>query len=208
MSEERLFTDEELRHLGNRTLDELIARLESGDAKTAGQLAHRMYAEFLAMHDLYRDWVTHLLSFIGRRHGEDEVAEALEESVGAYTLRLGRRYIGKEVKRKVEILAAGLRGHLHPFEVVEEDDRIVINAGLCGSGGRLVRDGRYEGPDGYLKLKGPREMTFGRDEWPVYCAHCHFQNVVPGEPGGEPLFQTEAAEKPGEEPCRIVIPKK
>jgi hypothetical protein len=166
-----------------------------------------MYAEFGAMHDLYRDWVTHLLTFIGRRFGDETLHAALEETVGAFTRRLGQRYAGKGTKRKMEILAAGLRGHLQPFEVSEEADQIIITAPVCGSGGRLIKDGGYEPPDGFLKIEKPQPMTFNRPNFPVYCAHCYFQNVSPAEPGGDPLFITEPAEEVGDGPCRVRVPK-
>jgi len=207
MGEDRIFADDELKQMGARTLDILLASIEQGNLETAAQLARRMYGEFLAMHDLYRDWVTHILSIIGRRYGDEALAEALEETVAGYTSRFGSRYAGKGVRRKVEILAAGLRGHLHPFEIQEEADHFTINAHLCGSGGRMVRDGAYDRPHGFLRIKNPQPMTFGRADFPVYCAHCHFQNSAQTEPGGGPLFHTEPAEKIGEGPCKITIPK-
>jgi hypothetical protein len=51
-------------------------------------------------------------------------------------------------------------------------------------------------------------MTFSRRGFPVYCAHCFFQNISPLEEGGEPLFITEPAREIGEEPCRIIVYKK
>ena len=86
MDKERLFTPEELEALGRRTLDVLDEALEAGEIEAARKLGHRMYAEFSGMHDLYRDWVTDLLTFVGRRFGDEVLAEALEYSVvGGFT---------------------------------------------------------------------------------------------------------------------------
>jgi hypothetical protein len=62
-----------------------------------------MYVEFLGMHDLYRDWVTHLLTFIGERDGDDVLGQALQETVGGYTRRLAQHYAGKDTKSKIAI---------------------------------------------------------------------------------------------------------
>jgi hypothetical protein len=207
MGENRIFTDDELKQMGAKTLDALLASVAQGNLDAASGLAKRMYGEFQAMHDLYRDWLTHTLSIIGRRYGDGVLSEVLEETVSAYTRRLSGRYAGKSARRKVEILAAGLRGHLQPLEIQEHDDHVSIAMPLCGSGGRLAREGAYDGPDGFLRIETPQPMTFGRADFPVYCAHCHFQNRAEAEPGGAPLFQTEPAQQVGEGACTLRIPK-
>jgi hypothetical protein len=204
---ERIFEDEELKAMGQRTLDVLLEAIGSGDQEAVVNLSKRMYAEFSAMHDLYRDWLTHTLSLIGRKYGDEALAEALRETVAGFTRRLAPRYEGKSLRRKVEILMAGLRGHLEPFKVEEDDEKITITPVVCGSGQRQIQQGRYEGPEGFLKIKKPQPMTFGRADFPVYCAHCYFQNVVPMGSGGDALFITEPAEKIGEGTCRVTIYK-
>jgi hypothetical protein len=166
-----------------------------------------MYAEFLGMHDLYRDWVTHLLTFIGERYGDEVLSDALEETVAGWIKSLGSRYADKPTRRKVEMLLAGFRGHLHPFDVEEDDEKFVITPHPCGSGERLIRDGTYDPPRNFLKIKERQPMTFDREEFPVYCAHCHFQNIIPVGQEGEPLFVTEPSGELGEKPCRIYIYK-
>ena len=79
MSDDRLFSDEELKTLGQRTLDLLEDALDKGENENAKKLARRMYGEFLGMHDLYRDWVTHLLTFIGERDGDDVLGRDMSE---------------------------------------------------------------------------------------------------------------------------------
>jgi hypothetical protein len=207
VSEERYFDDAELKALGQRTLDLLISSIDKGDRATAGKLAQRMYNEFLGMHDLYRDWVTHLLTFIGERFGDEVLAEALQETVEGYTRRLTKRYAGKSARQRIEMLLAGFRGHLHPFDVQEDDDTFVITPRPCGSGERLIQEGAYDPPRKLLRIQKAQAMTFNQADFPVYCAHCYFQNHVPREPGDAPLFVTEPSPQLGEKPCRILIHK-
>jgi hypothetical protein len=207
MKAKELFSQEELEAMGARTLDLLLASIEDGDKGSAKGFSQRMYNEFSAMHDLYRDWVTDLLTFIGRRFGDGVLHDALKQSVEGFTSALSKRYAGKSARRKMEILAAGLRGHLFPFRVEEDEEKFIIMPEVCGSGERLIREGAYDPPRSFLKIKRPQPMTFDREDFPVYCAHCYFQNMVPAEPGGSPLFVTEPSEELGKKPCRIYVYK-
>lgn len=207
MSKERMFAKEELEAMGKRTLDLLQTSIDANDKESAKQLSQRMYNEFLGMHDLYRDWVTDLLTFIGKRYGDEVLHEALKETVGNSTVRLGKRYAGKSPRQKIAMLIAGLRGHLHPLKIDEDDEKVTIIASPCGSGGRLILAGAYDPPTNFLKIQKAQHMTFNRPDFPVYCSHCYIQNISPTEPGGEPLFITEPAEKLGEEPCHMYFYK-
>jgi hypothetical protein len=160
------------------------------------------------MHDFYRDWVTDVFSLIGRKYGDDDLSQAMQETVNRFSRRLKARYEGKSPRRRMEILLAGLRGHLHPMKVEEDDERFTIMCDVCPSGGRQVLDGLYEGPDGLLKVMAPQEMTFGQRDFPVYCIHCHFANQAPLHEDGSPMMVCEPSPDPGREPCRLSIEKK
>jgi hypothetical protein len=207
MGEDKLFNREELETMGKRTLDLLLEKLENGEINKAKTLTQQMYNEFLGMHDLYRDWLTHVFTFIGQHFGDDALREAMEETVAGYTLRLGKRYAGKSKRRQIEMLLAGLRGHLQSFDIEEDNEKLTVTPNPCGSGGRLVNDGGYDPPCNFLKIKRPQPMTFNREDFPAYCAHCYFQNISPVEPGGKPLFKTEPSQDLGKTPCRITIYK-
>lgn len=208
MNQQILFSPEELKAMGERTLDLLQSSIDHGDQTAAKNLSQRMYQEFLAMHDFYRDWVTALLTFIGKRSGDEVLYEALKETVGDYTRRLNKRYANKSTRRKMEILLAGLRGHLHPLKIEEDEEKFTLTCQPCPSGGRLISEGAYGPPCDFLKIPKPQEMTFHRPDFPVYCAHCYFQNISPPEPGGPPLFVTEPGRDLGKDSCRIYFFKR
>lgn len=205
MKEKNIFSKDELEAMGKRTLDLMLASIENGDLETAKKLGKRMYSEFLAMHDLYRDWVTHLLSLIGRNYGDEVLYEALRETVDGFTQRTSKHYKGKGLREKVELLMVGLRGHLQPLTIEEDEDKFTITTENCGSGGRLIRGGGYDSPSGFLKIKNPQTMTFNRPDFPVYCAHCYFQNISLIE--GKPLYNMEPGEELGIKSCRVYIYK-
>ncbi len=193
--------------MGKRTLDLLLEALEKDSVDEAKVVAQQMYNEFLGMHDLYRDWITHLFTFIGEHYGDDSLAEAIGETVAGYTRRLGKRFAGKSKRRQIEMLFAGFRGHLHPFTIDENTEKLTVTPKPCGSGGRLVNEGGYDSPCNFLKIKQPQPMTFNRQDFPAYCAHCYFQNISSPEPGGKPLFETQPSEDLGKTACKIYIHK-
>ncbi|MCP3934555.1 MAG: hypothetical protein GY708_04190 [Actinomycetia bacterium] len=200
-------TDPELAAMGRRTVDLLQEALDEGDVATARRLARRMYGEFSSMHDLYRNWITGLASFIARRDGDEVAAEALRETVQRFTDEIGPIYDGASDRERITFLAAGIRGHLQEVEVREEAGYYEIVAPVCGSGGRLINDGGYEGDDAFHSIEGPSPVTFGRAEIPIYCAHCHFQNQAIPAGQDRPLFETIPAEDLGHMPCRLRVHK-
>jgi len=85
--------------------------------------------------------------------------------------------------------------------VVDEDDEKIVLSFRCGTGGRLIDEGAYEGEDAYLTLEERNGRTFMRDELPVYCAHCSVNNEIqPVEWGGAPTSIEHPPERKGE-PC-------
>lgn len=204
----RIFSNEELEAMGPRTLDVLLEAIRSGDGETASRLASRMYAEFSAMHDLYLDWLTHTLSLIGRELGDEFLSKILDEGVKGFTERYRNRYEGKTLKRRIEILMAGLRGHLQPLKIDEDDEKFTITLDPCGSGGCQIKSGKYEGPNAFLKIKGPYSWTFNRVDFPVYCVHCFYQNRFPLVPGDDISFKVVPGDPPGHKPCKFYIYKK
>jgi hypothetical protein len=89
-------------------------------------------------------------------------------------------------------------GNMGEVEVSEDDEKIVL-AFRCGSGGKLIDDGRYEGDHPYWTLRERAGRTFSRDELPVYCAHCSVNNEIqPAEWGETPTSVEFPPERPGE----------
>lgn len=208
MSQQRIFTSEELETLGKLTVELIEGAIDASEKEKAKKLSRRMHKEFLSMHDLFRDWVTGLLTFIGKRYGDSVLSEALRYSCQVWLKPLCDRYEGQEIRRRAEMLIAGFRGHLQAFTVEEDEEKIVLVLDTCGSGGRLVREGAYSPPRDFLKIQKPQPMTFGQPDFPVYCAHCYFQNCLPAELCGKPLFVTEPSKELGVEPCRVYLYKK
>lgn len=203
---ERIFTEAELKEMGVETVDLIQQAIDAGDLEKAKKLTRRMHREFFAMHEGFRNWIACLLSFIGRRLGDEALYEALYDAMSHFA-DYAKAYRKENVLRQVQMLAAGLRGHLNPLVIEEDDEKVTIMMTPCGSGGRAILNGYYDPPKNYLKVKKPQVMTFGRSNFPVYCCHGAFQDIVPIEMDGYPIWVTLPSEKLGEEPCRFIIYK-
>lgn len=207
--EARLFTEDELAEMEKRTVDRLTEAIEAGDTAAAKRIAQRMYNEFTAMHDLYRDWTTATLSYIGRKFGDVALEETLTEGVRAWWLpNLNKLPKGAEAMRqRIKMFVAGLHGHLQPLHIEEDDDKVVIQMRPCGSGGRLVLEGKYKGPNAFLTIETPQRITYGRDNFPVYCAHEPPMEWLDIEQNGAPFVIVEPSSDIGKEPCSFLIYK-
>jgi len=206
---ERFFTDAELREMEKRTVDRLVDAIDAGDDDKARKIARRMYNEFLAMHDLYRNWVTATLSEIGRRYGDEALEQIMNEGVRAWwkPIVAGMPKEADKLPARIKMFAAGLHGHLQPLAITEDDDKIEIKMCPCGSGGRLVQEGKYEGKDAFLKIAKPQPLTYGRPNYPVYCAHEYSMEKIDIEENGKPFVVVEPAAELGRDHCTMIIYK-
>ena len=207
--QEKFFSDEELREMGRRTVDRLTEAIDAGETEAAKKLAQRMYNEFLAMHDLYRNWVTATLSAVGREYGDEALERIMCEGVDAWwTPVVASLPQGPDaMPARIKMLVAGLRGHLQPLEITEDAEKVEIKLCPCGSGGRLVQEGKYGGPEGFLNISEPQALTYGRANFPVYCAHEYAMEKVDIEANGRPFAVVEPADRIGEGFCKMIVYK-
>ncbi len=208
MSSNRVFSEAELKELGTRTRDLVDKAIDAGELDKAKRLNHRAYAEWLSMHDDLRDWVTSLLSYVYEHYGIDALYEALKQSCTAWFKPAYENLEKiKDFRQKVEALTMGLRGHLQPIEIEEDDDKVCLTMHPCGSGERLIRDGGYEPPLNFSKVRDPHFITFGQSDFPIYCTHTPMLEILQMEWGGDPRMVCEVPEDVKQGGCRFCIYK-
>ena len=93
------------------------------------------------------------------------------------------------------------------MHIEEDEEKVVIQMRPCGSGGRLVLEGKYEGPNAFLTVEKPQRMTYNRANFPVYCAHEPPMEMVDIEKNGAPFVVVEPAAVLGKEHCSFIIYK-
>lgn len=187
--------DREIETPNRRLVEEAI---DAGDAAAAKAALQNMVQSWERNKEYSINWITSLLSFIGRRLGEPAVEEALRD-FGERYLRERRALMSQMEPRQImESVVRGMKANFGEV-ILDEDDEKWILSFRCGSGGKLIDDGAYEAPRDYLTLREKGPQTFGRESLPVYCAHCSVNNEIqPIEWHGVPGTVEFPPEKPGE----------
>lgn len=181
------------------TWERAKAAARAGDAEQAVELIDEAVARGRSLQDYSINWVTSLLSFIGREMGEEAVERALRRFGDEYVrARRDPGWDSLPVAARAKAIARAMAANFSECEVAEDDEKVVLSF-RCGSGGRLIDEGRYEGDHAYLVLRERAPRTFMRDELPVYCAHCPVNNEIqPVEWGGAPVTVEHPPTRAGE----------
>ncbi|MFO7590741.1 MAG: hypothetical protein R6X23_07565 [Acidimicrobiia bacterium] len=183
--------------------DHAKAAIERGDAETATELIDRSVDQWASLKDYSINWITSLLTFIGEELGEEAVERALRRTGDEFVAprrNTGTRWDDLPAAARAKVIARAMLGNMGAVEVDEDDEKITLSF-RCGSGGKLIDDGRYEGEHAYLTLRERSGRTFDRDALWVYCAHCSVNNEIqPVEWGSAPTSIEYPPERPGE-PC-------
>lgn len=172
----RIFTDKELQEMGTRTLDLVLKAIDEGDKEKAKQLAGRMYQEFNFLHDGYGFWVSGLQTYIYKNYGIDALEQAEREAHTTEAKVVFKPIKETDIRSRVEHLAKGLRGHLQPILIEEDDEKVSLTMQPCGSGERIIQKGGYEA--GLARVEGPHRITWGMINYPIYCVHCPVMEML------------------------------
>jgi hypothetical protein len=176
MKPKRIFTDQELKEMGTRTLDLVFEAIDAGDKDKAKELAQRMYKEFNYLHDGYGFWVTGLQTFIYKNNGIDALEKAEREAHTIEAKVVFKPLEKTDIRSRVEHLASGLRGHLQPITIKEDDEKISLTMQPCGSGERIIQKDGYK--VGLSRVKNPHPITWGMKDFPIYCVHCPVMEML------------------------------
>ncbi len=200
---DRQLSDADIERMQTPLWEQAKTALGAGDIDGGIELIDRAVAQWSGLKDYSINWITTLLTFIGEELGEEAVERALRKTGEEFVAP--RRDTGTDwgtlpASARAKLIARAMLGNMGEVEVEEDDEKIVLSF-RCGSGGKLIEDGAYEGEHPYLKLRERSGQTFMRDELWVYCAHCSVNNEIqPVEWGATPTSIEHPPEMPGE-PC-------
>jgi hypothetical protein len=173
----------------------------AGRADDGSALLDKAVDQWRSLKDYSINWITSLLTFIGEELGEEAVERALRKTGDEFVRP--RRDTGTDwgslpASVRAKVIARAMVSNMGSVDVDEDDEKIVLSF-RCGTGGRLIDEGRYEGDPAYLTLRERSGRTFMRDELPVYCAHCSVNNEMqPVEWGDAPTTIEHPPEHKGE----------
>src|SRR5205807_9181147 len=147
---ERLTTDD-IRSMTTAPWDEAKDAIRAGDLDWALDRVDVAVERWRSLQDYSINWITSLLSFIGRELGEEAVERALRQTGDEYVRP--RRDTGVDwstlpASARAKVVARAMVANFADCDVSEDDEKITLSF-RCGSGGRLIDEGRYEGDDAY-----------------------------------------------------------
>lgn len=200
---ERVLSDTDIARMRTPLWEQAKAALDAGDVEEAKRQIDRAVVQWASVKDYSITWVTSLLTFIGEELGEEAVERALRrtgEEVVRPRRATGVAWGSLPAAQRAKVIARAMLANLGELDVSEDDEKIVLSF-RCGTGGKLVDDGRYEGDHPFLVLheRGPR--TFMRDSLWSYCAHCSVNNEIQPLEWGDTPTSIEHPPTVRGEPC-------
>ena len=190
-----------------RISEEILDALDAQDARRALYLlAEKEDTQFQGIHDVLLDLMARSFDLAYRERGSEGLeafqmglAEGQRSGFDAWERLSSHDF--------VKAYAFLLKQHRSDLLVREETDAWVIDQSYCGSGGRLILQGRYSGEESLSTVPGPNPVCGGLSELPVYCTHCVVWNgMAPDMWYGHPHIELLDAAQPGGG-CSLRVPK-
>jgi len=164
--------------------EQIEAALKDGNLPAVRRLAMAVRAEYVDVHDGFRDAVALTLAYVANNFGSD-VADRIGQLDVQKRLSGGELppYGQQDIRQKIRGIAAGWHWHATRFSLSEDEEKVTFLLHPCGSGMRLITEGNYlRGPWGppeagssnprLTRSKAASWSTFMNEQFPVYCNHC------------------------------------
>jgi hypothetical protein len=171
MDSDRDFRESELADLATSRYELAKEAIQAGNQKEALERLDEIRQESVMIHDILRDWVTDTFSIIGERFGNEAVNELMTRTMENLLAPLNELFQAG-FRECVSATAAIWRAHFSDFNLIEDDEKVTFVLKPCGSGGRQIEDGKYNGSEGFLRIAEAQPLTGGHTDCPVYCTHC------------------------------------
>ncbi len=184
----RIFTEEELEEFSKGNMELALEGIDEGNLDKARHWCRREAETNEQIHDLLVNTVAGLFSYIYDKLGEDFAVDAIRTVMGRNCvspelIALRKQGLKEWVKWCVDM---GRQHSNDPHLLVKEDDEKITFTFKCGSGGKLIENGAYEGPQGHRRLQKAGPQTWGETDVPIYCSHCSWvSEILPIEIGGQ-----------------------
>ena len=191
---------EELAELGMSNLDKVLRALDKGDVEAARQCALTMEKEAKHAHDIMVEFVTVLLTYIGKNYGEEEVVKAMR-SRHAGPPQVAERMLGMSTEDAVRFKTMIHRAHHSRMSLTEEPDRYVLKLDPCNTGGRMLREGLDKPPVSLGRFKQEMPETWNEKDVFYYCGHCAMHAITGVQKGApHPTWIYDRPRNP-QDPC-------
>jgi hypothetical protein len=187
----------------------LIADLaERGDNDAALARFDAMELRWTRLQDLYRDWLSTLLSKIYREMGIDELEAVLRDSAERTIFGWMPTDRARAPEKRLPSWARMLQGHFSVLRISEDDEKFTLTQDPCGTCSRQIEQGRYGSPVDLAVVRERHATTWFRGDTPIYRAHVPLWHIaLAGELVGVPWPVNRCPAGLGTGPCDVLLYK-
>lgn len=157
---------------------EVLARATAGDHEGALAAYDDASDAWRRLQDVYRDWISLVLSHVYRTYGVDEL-EAIHRHAAERTLLPWMpNDIARPPEKRLARWVLMLQGHFSGIRIEEDDEKFTIVQDPCGTCARQILDGRYESPVSLAVVAEEHTCTWQRGNTPIYRTHVPVWHVA------------------------------
>jgi soluble cytochrome b562 len=210
---DRVFSAKELQDFSKGFMELALEGIDAGNLEKARYWCRRQVETHDGLHDAFIDTITAFFSYIYDKAGEDTAVDAMREVMGKgitpeFIAIMKQQKPESRVRELVDLSRHHIASQGH---IVEEDEEKFTMILQCSSGGRLIANGAYEGPNGFRKLRKAGPYTWGEVDVPIYCSHCawrhEFLPIKVGGQGSQTIVHASPFPKKPGDPCVHLIYK-
>jgi len=190
----------EARELCMSNFAKVIRAFQEKDFKGAQIGVAEMERAARAVRNLGIDYAWILLTYIGRRYGDEAVIQALRFRHKCRP-QVAEKMLGMSPIDAIRFKTGIHRVHGSKLTLTEEKDRFVLKLDPCNTGGRMLREGLGKPPVNLGKFRKPYPESWNRAGVSYYCAHCAVHSIMSVEKGApHPTWIYRCPESP-QDPC-------
>lgn len=195
-----------------------LQAVHSGEKDEAVKCIEQLWEEGRMVQNLLTEIISSLLTFMAKKNGEETVEEAWRYAANDYWRPMLMALKDAGPDKLMEAYLTLHRALGSDFYVKEDEDKMTVHVASCGSGGRMMKEGKYDNTDRHPMNGGTTKNGYAwscyRPGIPYYCVHAPLMfHILPKEWGWDVVEfeygrQFDGDGNPVEEPCKVTIYKK
>lgn len=160
---------------------EIVARFKQATGEANAPAARAAYEQLeehhKKLHDMVMHWFAELLSVATETYGEEGLERMLRKSGEEFKPDFSK-WASMSPEELVSASAWLQLSHPHGWMRIEEDnEKYTLHQG-CGTGGRMIAEGHFDGPGSYKRSQRATDYSVGKAGMPTYCLHCTMWNTL------------------------------
>ena len=204
VKDEEPLISKQLQESAESIKEQIVMAIDEGELEKAKELVEKQHRLGMACHDADYDKSAGFFSFIGRRFGDEGLREAMDEWVAQMVTLLTKSHRkAGNARARMRLFSIQLKAHCRPIKIIVDDEKFIAKMIPCGTGGRMLSEGKYGSPPGFHRVRKAQPLTYWREDFPVYCCHGPAMAIRALALGHAPPVLEIAAEKLCEEPCEF-----